>query len=36
MEVGDKVNPPRSLRKTFTFKGIQQHIIITNNPLDRS
>ena len=32
MEVGDKLNPQRSYRKGFTLKGIQQHIIKTNNP----
>ena len=31
MEVGDKLNPQRSLRKGFALKGIQ-HIIKTNNP----
>ena len=34
MEVGDKLNPQRSLRKGFAqaFKGTRQHIIKTNNP----
>ena len=32
MEVGDKLNPQRSYRKGFAFKGIRQHIIKTNNP----
>ena len=32
MEVGDKLNPQRSFRKGFALKGIQQHIIKTNNP----
>ena len=32
MEVGDKLNPQRSLRKVFGLKCIQQHIIKTNNP----
>ena len=32
MEVGDKLNPRRSYRKGFSLKGIQQHIIKTNNP----
>ena len=32
MEVGDKLNPQRSLRKGFALKGIGQHIIKTNNP----
>ena len=32
MEVGDKLNPQRSYRKGFALKGIQQHIIKTNNP----
>ena len=31
MEVGDKLNPPRSLRKGFALKDIRQHIIKTNN-----
>ena len=31
MEVGDKLNPQRSYRKGFAAKGVQQHIIITNN-----
>ena len=32
MKVGDKLNPQRSFRKGFALKGIQQHIIKTNNP----
>ena len=32
MEVRDKRNPQRSYRKGFALKGIQQHIIKTNNP----
>ena len=32
MEVGDKLNPQRSYRKGFAFKGLRQHIIKTNNP----
>ena len=32
MEVGDKLNPPRSFRKGFALKDIQQHIIKMNNP----
>ena len=32
MQVGDKLNPQRSYRKGFALKGIQQHIIKTNNP----
>ena len=32
MEVGDKLNPQRSLRKGFALKGIQQHIGKANNP----
>ena len=32
MEVGDKLDPQRSYRKGFTFKGLHQHIIKTNNP----
>ena len=32
MEVGDKLNPQRSYRKGFAFKGLCQHIIKTNNP----
>ena len=32
MEVRDKLNPQRSYRKGFALKGIQQHIIKTNNP----
>ena len=32
MEVGNKLNPQRSLRKGFALKGIRQHIIKTNNP----
>ena len=32
MEVGDKLNPQRSYRKGFAFKGVHQHIIKTNNP----
>ena len=32
MEVGDKLNPQRSYRKGFALKGLQQHIIKTNNP----
>ena len=32
MEVGDKLDPQRSYRQGFALKGIQQHIIKTNNP----
>ena len=32
MEVGDKLNPQRSYRKGFAFKGLRQHIIKANNP----
>ena len=32
MEVGDKLNPQRSYRKSFTLKSLRQHIIKTNNP----
>ena len=32
MEVGNKLNPQRSYRQTFALKGLQQHIIKTNNP----
>ena len=32
MDIGDKLNPQRSYRKGFALKGIQQHIIKTNNP----
>ena len=32
MEAGDKLNSQRSYRKGFALKGIQQHIIKTNNP----
>ena len=32
MEVGDRLNPQRSYRKGFEFKGLRQHIIKTNNP----
>ena len=32
MEVGDKLNPQRSYRKGFALKGLQKHIIKTNNP----
>ena len=32
MEVGNKLNPQRSYRKGFAFKGLHQHIIKTNNP----
>ena len=32
MEVGDKLNPQRTYRKPFAFKGLRQHIIKTNNP----
>ena len=32
MEVGDKLNPQRSYGKGFALKGLQQHIIKTNNP----
>ena len=32
MEVGDRLNPQRSYRKGFAFKGIRQHITKTNNP----
>ena len=31
MEAGDRLNPQRSYRKGFALKGIQQHIIKTNN-----
>ena len=31
MEVGDKLNPQRSYRKGFALKGLQQHIVKTNN-----
>ena len=31
MEAGDNLNPERSFRKGFALKGIQQHIIKTNN-----
>ena len=31
MEVGDKLNPQRSCRKSFALKGLHQHIIKTNN-----
>ena len=33
MEVGDKLNPQKSLRKGFALKGIWQHIIKTKNPV---
>ena len=33
METEDKLNPQRSFGKGFTLKGIQQHIMKTNNPL---
>ena len=32
MEVGDKLNPQRSYRKSFALKGLRQHIIKTNDP----
>ena len=32
MEVGDTLNPQRSLRKGFALKCIWQHIIKTSNP----
>ena len=32
MEVGDKLNPQRSYRKSFALKGNRVHIIKTNNP----
>ena len=32
MEVGDKLNPQRSYRKCIAPKGLDQHIIKTNNP----
>ena len=32
MEVGNRLNPQRSFRKGFALKGVQQHIIKTNNP----
>ena len=32
MEVGDKLNPQRSYRKSFALKGLRQHIIKMNNP----
>ena len=32
MEVGDKLNPQRSYKKSFALKGLCQHIIKTNNP----
>ena len=32
MEVGDKLNPQRSYRKGFAFKGLRQYIIKTNHP----
>ena len=32
MEVEDKLNPQRSCRKSFAFKGLRQHITKTNNP----
>ena len=32
MEVGDKLNPQRSYRKSFALKGLHQHIIKNNNP----
>ena len=32
MEVGDKLNPQRSYRKSFALKGLHQHIMKTNNP----
>ena len=32
MEVGDRLNPQRSYRKGFAFKGLHQNIIKTNNP----
>ena len=31
MEVGHKLKPQSSLRNAFALKGIQQHIIKTNN-----
>ena len=32
MDVGDKLNPQRSYRKSFSLKGLCQHIIKINNP----
>ena len=32
MELGNKLNPQRSLRMPFALKGLHQHIIKTNNP----
>ena len=32
MEVGDRLNPQRSYRKSFALKGLRQHCIKTNNP----
>ena len=32
MEVGDRLNPQRSYRKSFALKGLRQHSIKTNNP----
>ena len=32
MEVGDRLNPQRSYRKSFALKGLRQYIIKTNNP----
>ena len=32
MEVGDKLNPQRSYRKSFSLKGLCQHIVKMNNP----
>ena len=32
MEVGDKLDPQRSYRKSFALKGLRQRIIKTNNP----
>ena len=32
MEIGDKLNPQRSYRKSFALKGLRQHVIKTNNP----
>ena len=32
MEIGYKLNPQRSYRKSFALKGFRQHIIKTNNP----
>ena len=32
MEVGDKLDTQRSVRKGFALKGIRQHIIKASNP----